>query len=105
MGDFMKRRSTAHLTTYGTRTPHPSQQDQVPLPGAVGARRSATGRTLYTSVSEVPDVLTVAEAAHWIGVKPKTVRLWIKKGILKARKIGRIIRIRRVDLERLFCAE
>jgi excisionase family DNA binding protein len=57
---------------------------------------------VHSSAQEWPVVLTVKEAALWMGVRPKTIRRWIKARVLKARKVGRIIRIRRADLERLF---
>jgi len=40
-----------------------------------------------------------------MGVHPKTIKRWIDAKILKARKIGRITRIRRVHLEALFDAD
>ena len=54
------------------------------------------------SASEIPLILTVKEAALWMGVHPKTIRRWIRAKVLKARRIERIIRIRRVDIEALF---
>jgi len=53
----------------------------------------------------LPDVLTIKEAALWVGVTPKTIGRWIKAKILKARRVGRIIWIKRKNLEALFDAE
>ena len=47
-----------------------------------------------------PEALyTTKEAAEILRVKPLTIRLWIKRGLLKAAKIGRLYRIRAQDLE------
>lgn len=45
--------------------------------------------------------LTVAEVAETLKVTPRAVRSWIKEGRLKAVKIGRIIRIKKEDLDTL----
>jgi len=70
-------------------------------------RVSAAGleRPLPASEADIPHILTVKEAAYLMGVHPKTIRRWIDVKILKARKIGKIIRIRRVPLEALFDAD
>src|SRR5262245_41047640 len=82
------------------------------LPGMKNGARKGSNRNqlspkdleslVRASGLDIPSVLTVKEAALWMGVHPKTIRRWIGAKILKARKFGRIYRIRRVDLEALF---
>jgi excisionase family DNA binding protein len=45
--------------------------------------------------------LTVAEVAELLKLNQQTVRNWIDQGSLPALKVGRRVRIRRSDLERL----
>lgn len=45
-------------------------------------------------------VYTVEEFAQIMGVKPLTVRRWIKNGELKAFKLGRTVRISKDELKR-----
>jgi excisionase family DNA binding protein len=49
-----------------------------------------------------PEVMIVREAALYMNVNEKTIRRWVKSKLLKAHKQGRIIRIRRRDLDDLF---
>lgn len=45
---------------------------------------------------------TIAEAAEWIGVNPRTIRRMISRGELEARRIGpRLIRVRMDKLDSL----
>lgn len=47
-------------------------------------------------------MLTIKEAAEHIAVHPNTIRVWIQKGYLEAKRIGpRIIRIDRDELEKV----
>jgi excisionase family DNA binding protein len=46
-------------------------------------------------------LLTVAEAATVFCVCQKTIRSWIKNRVLTAQRIGRVVRIRRSDIEKL----
>jgi len=46
-------------------------------------------------------MITVPEAAKWIGKDPETIRRWIRSGRLQARKIGTQHVIEPADLERL----
>lgn len=52
-----------------------------------------------------PDIddsfLTVAEVAAALRLNPQTVRNWIDQGSLPALRVGRRVRIRRSDFERL----
>ncbi len=48
------------------------------------------------------ELLTLMEAAKILKVHPNTLRLWDKKGILKAARIGikRVLRYRKEDIEK-----
>lgn len=45
--------------------------------------------------------LTVAEVAEWLKLNQQTVRNWIDQGSLPAVRVGRRVRIKRSDLERV----
>ncbi len=45
--------------------------------------------------------LTVAEVAEVLKLNPQTVRNWIDQGSLPALRVGRRVRIRRSDFERI----
>ena len=45
--------------------------------------------------------LTVAEVAEILRLNPQTVRNWIDAGTLPAIRVGRRVRIKRVDLDRI----
>jgi excisionase family DNA binding protein len=45
--------------------------------------------------------LTVAEVAETLKLNPQTVRNWIDQGSLPALRVGRRVRIRRSDFDRL----
>jgi excisionase family DNA binding protein len=47
------------------------------------------------------EFLTVAEVAELLKLNEQTVRNWIDQGSLPALKVGRRVRIRRSDLERV----
>ena len=47
-------------------------------------------------------LLTVADVAWRCQVSQRTVRRWIANGDLKVTRIGRLIRIRKSDLENFF---
>ena len=49
--------------------------------------------------SGVPRLMTTAEAAEVLRVKPKTVRAYVRAGRLSAVRFGRALRIREDDLE------
>lgn len=45
-------------------------------------------------------LLTLAEAAEWAGVTPRTVRSWVDRGHIRARRLGpKLLRIDRATLE------
>jgi excisionase family DNA binding protein len=43
-------------------------------------------------------LLTVDEAAEFLGVHTGTLRLWLREGVIKGRKYGRVWRISKQDL-------
>src|SRR5579871_3215112 len=45
--------------------------------------------------------LTVAEVAGWLKLNQQTVRNWIDQGSLPAVRVGRRVRIKRSDLDRV----
>lgn len=47
------------------------------------------------------DYLTVAEVAGLLKLNQQTVRNWIDQGALPALRVGRRVRIKRVDLEQI----
>jgi excisionase family DNA binding protein len=51
--------------------------------------------------SEPDEFLTVAEVAETLKLNQQTVRNWIDQGSLPALRVGRRVRIRRSDFERL----
>ncbi len=53
-------------------------------------------------MTEQSTFLTVREAADYWRVSPRFIRVAIESGKLSSRRLGRVIRIRRDDLESLF---
>lgn len=47
------------------------------------------------------ELLTVAEVADYLRVAEQTVRKWLVNGYLPGIRIGRSVRIKRVDVEQL----
>jgi excisionase family DNA binding protein len=45
------------------------------------------------------DLLTIAEAASLLTLKPSTLRAWILRRRIPFCKVGRLVRIRREDIE------
>ena len=50
------------------------------------------------------DLLTIGEAASLLRLKPSTIRAWILRRKLAYVKVGRLVRIRRSDVEALITA-
>lgn len=50
------------------------------------------------------DYVSVAEAAQIAAVSPQTIRAWIRAGKLKQFNAGRVIRVRRPELEALMAS-
>ncbi len=51
-------------------------------------------------ITQTP-LITIAEAAAVFEVTRRTIHNWIKGGLLAAKKIGGVVRIRRADIEKL----
>lgn len=60
-------------------------------------------RKLRTELAATPrdEYLSTGAAAKFASVSPGTLRRWIKEGRLTGQKAGRVVRIRRADLEAL----
>ena len=56
---------------------------------------------MSTQSSNVEEFLTVAEVAEMLKLNQQTIRNWIDQGSLPALRVGRRVRIRRSDLERV----
>ena len=55
--------------------------------------------------SDQPEsLLTVAEVAEWLKLNQQTIRNWIDAGSLPAVRVGRRVRIKRSDLDRIVAA-
>ncbi len=52
------------------------------------------------ATAETKPYLSVREAAAFVGIAPSTIRLYIRKGHLQPRKVGRRVIIARAELER-----
>lgn len=52
----------------------------------------------------MPDLLTISEAASLLRLKPSTIRAWVLRRKLPYVKVGRLVRIRRVDIEGLIAS-
>ncbi len=48
-----------------------------------------------------PELLTIAEASALLRLRPSTLRAWILRRKLPYCKVGRLVRIRRADVEAL----
>lgn len=50
------------------------------------------------------ELLTVVEAAVMLRLKPSTIRAWVLRRKLPYVKVGRLVRIRRADIELMIAA-
>lgn len=52
--------------------------------------------------TEIPELITLKEACEILKVHPNTLRLWDKKGVLLAVRIGikKIRKYRKIDIEK-----
>lgn len=52
--------------------------------------------------TEIPELITLKEACEILKVHPNTLRLWDKKGVLPAVRIGikKIRKYRKIDIEK-----
>lgn len=48
-----------------------------------------------------PDWLSTAEAVRYLGITPRTLYRFIDSGLLPATRFGRLVRVRRSDLDAL----
>jgi excisionase family DNA binding protein len=51
-----------------------------------------------------PELLTIPEAAGLLRLKPSTLRAWILRRKMPFCKVGRLVRIRRADVDALVSA-
>jgi excisionase family DNA binding protein len=51
-----------------------------------------------------PGLLTIAETSAMLRLRPSTLRAWILRRKLPFCKVGRLVRIRRADIESLIAA-
>ena len=56
---------------------------------------------MSTQSSNAEEFLTVAEVAEMLKLNQQTIRNWIDQGSLPALRVGRRVRIRRSDFERV----
>ena len=73
------------------------------------ARRSSTGAVVDVTVERVPrpstspptpQLLTVAEVCAALQLQPATVRRYIARGTIRGARVGRELRVDRVELQR-----
>jgi excisionase family DNA binding protein len=50
------------------------------------------------------DLLTVVETAAMLRLRPSTIRAWVLRRRLAYVKVGRLVRVRRSDVEELIAA-
>jgi excisionase family DNA binding protein len=50
------------------------------------------------------ELLTISEAASLLTLKPSTLRAWILRRRIPFCKVGRLVRLRRADIEALIAA-
>lgn len=55
--------------------------------------------------SQRDEFLTVEEMADELKLHPQTIRMWIRTGRLPAKKLGRIYRLRRDDVDAVLAAD
>lgn len=48
-----------------------------------------------------PRLVTFEQAGHELGISPFTIRTWVQRGHLQAVKVGKLLRLRRADVDRL----
>jgi len=63
-----------------------------------------TVRNVHDEVGMLEPLLDVNRFADLVGVSPYTIRDWIRKGVLRATKLGRLVRIEQSELQRLIAA-
>lgn len=58
-------------------------------------------RRALAEASKPEEYLTTVEAGELANVAPGTIRRWIREGRLAEQRAGRVVRVRRSDIERL----
>ena len=53
-----------------------------------------------TPLDDLPELIKISEAAHWLAVSEGVLYSEVKRGALAAVRIGRLIRIHRDELRR-----
>jgi excisionase family DNA binding protein len=66
--------------------------------------RTVMRQELGKKPAGVGDYVSVAEAAQIAAVSPQAIRTWIRAGKLKQFNAGRVIRVRRTELEALMAS-
>jgi excisionase family DNA binding protein len=51
-----------------------------------------------------PELLTIPEAASLLRLRPSTIRAWVLRRKVPYCKVGRLVRIRRADVDSLIAA-
>lgn len=72
---------------------------QVPKPVVIEPVK--VDRPTENASDEPPRLYSRDEAAKWLGVSVRTVDCWTRTGQLKVVKLGRAVKIRREELERV----
>jgi len=57
-----------------------------------------------SSTNERIRFFSIADVAEWLGVSARTVRRWIKSGVLVAHRIGGVVRIGEHDFRQFLDA-
>src|SRR5438128_2664389 len=85
------------------RPPEMTSDETEPRPAIKPARRASTVRPERRTAPQLPDrLLDVREAAALLGLKsPRTLYKWAYAGRIPSVRIGKLLRFRRSDLERL----
>ena len=76
----------------------PKLQEEISSSGSVAGQFEATSPPLLP-------LMTIGEAATILRVARRTIRRMIKRGELHAVRIGRSVRIRRQDIERIILGD
>ena len=80
------------------------QENSDPEPQEINSSGSAAGHSEASSAPLLP-LMTIGEAATILRVARRTIRRMIKRGELHAVRIGRSVRIRRQDIERIILGD
>ncbi len=67
----------------------------------MSAQRKTTARTSHSDFNTTKRLLTVQELAERLNISPGTIYNWISKGSfpIRVRRIGRLVRFSREDVE------